>query len=190
MHKKHIITLGGYPGSGKSTLRKLLANRLGYATFSTGDFMRALAIKEGHTLESFNELIATRKDIDEHIDAELARIEKEEDNMIIDSHLAYHFVPSGFSVFLDLSFDTAAERIYGDREAIVRKESGERLDSLEGVREATRKRVLNHIDRYKRHYGINPYDPSSYDLVVSSERNTPEALVETILTQYTTWSAL
>ena len=45
------------------------------------------------TLEAFNELAASSIEVDHLIDAELERIEQEEDNFVIDSHLAFHFVP-------------------------------------------------------------------------------------------------
>lgn len=187
MKKKHIIVLGGLPGSGKSTMRKLLATRLGYKTFSTGDFVRELAIKEGHTLESFNALIAEKKDMDELIDLELKRIEAEEDEYIVDSHLAFHFVPSAFSVYLDISLETSVERIFADRNAEIRIKSGEVMETLEEARKRTEARINNHKDRYKRHYGINPYLPSEYDLSIKSEKYSPEEIGDQILEAYSTW---
>lgn len=94
--KKHIITLGGLPGSGKSTIKRILADMLDYQTFSTGDFVRDMAYERNLSLEEFNELIRHDKTLDLLIDDRLKHIETEEDNFIIDSHLAFHFVPSGF----------------------------------------------------------------------------------------------
>ncbi len=187
--KKHIIILGGYPGSGKSTLRGILSERLGYKKFSTGDFMRSLAIERGMTLEAFNEVVATTKAFDEQTDAELLRIEREEDNYVVDSHLAFHFVPSGFSVFLDISLETAAHRIFGDKDSLIRIQSGDTMETLEEAFERTKKRIDNHEDRYMRHYGITPYDKSQYDFVLNAETETQVELADHIINAYEKWLA-
>lgn len=190
MQKKHIIVLGGYPGSGKSTVRKILGERLGFTTFSTGDFTRNLAREHGMTLEEFNEHIAGGvAELDHLIDAELMRIEQACDQYIVDSHLAFHFVPSGFAVYLDISLETAAERIFNDRNAAVRIMSGDTMATLEEARERTQKRVANHQDRYMRTYGIDPYIKTQYDHVVPSETHTPEEIADMIVRAYEEWLA-
>lgn len=187
MAKKHIIILGGYPGSGKSTVKRELAQKLGYKTFSTGDFVRELASARGMTLEEFNEVIAQTKELDLLIDSELERIEAEDDYYIVDSHLAFHFIPSGFSVYLDISLDASAARIFGDKDAEIRIKSGDTMETLEEAKRRTEKRIQNHKERYHRHYGIDPYVPSQYMLSIDSERFTPEEIRDQILAAYHAW---
>jgi cytidylate kinase len=187
MTKRRIVVLGGPPGSGKSTVRKLLSARLGYETFSTGDFVRSLAITRGMTLEELNEAIAQSKELEECIDAELMRIEREGDHMVVDSHLAFHFIPSGFSVFLQVSLDAAARRIFEDKHAEMRIRSGDTMATMEEACLKTKKRVDNHRDRYMRHYGIDPYVPEAYDLVLDSEQYSPDEIVELIVPAYNAW---
>lgn len=187
MLKKHIITLGGYPGSGKTTIRHLLAERLGYKVFSTGHFARKLAEERGMTLEAFNELAASSIEVDHLIDAELERIEQEEDNFVIDSHLAFHFVPSAFSVYLDISLETAAARVFGDRDSDIRKRSGDVTETLEEARIKTEKRIRNHEDRYMRHYTLSPYKKEQYIFVIQSEEKTPQEITDAILIAYDAW---
>lgn len=187
MQKRRIITLGGYPGSGKSTVRKILSERLGYQTFSTGDFVRSLAITRGMTLEELNDAIAKSKELEECIDAELMRIEREGDRYVVDSHLAFHFIPSGFSVYLSVSIPAAARRIFDDRDAEMRKKSGDTMRTYEEACARTTRRIENHRDRYMRHYGIDPYVADAYDLVLDSEAHSPEKLVELIVPAFTEW---
>lgn len=187
--KKHIIILGGYPGSGKSTVRTILAEKLGYKTFSTGDFARKLAIEMGMTLEAFNEMVAETKSFDEKIDAELMRIEAEEDNYVVDSHLAFHFIPSGFSVYLDISLQTSAERVFNDNKSDLRIKSGDVMETLEEALLRTEKRIKNHEERYLRHYEVDPYIPSQFDMTIDAERETQDVIAEQIVEAYEAWLA-
>ena len=130
MEKKHIITIGGLPGSGKSTVRALLTKKLGWKTFSTGDFMRSMALERGIPFDQFNALIAKDKTIDEAIDTEQIRIGREEDFYIIDAHIGFHFIPNSFKVFLTLPIDISAQRIFNDSEKETRKNIGDTMSSV------------------------------------------------------------
>lgn len=185
--KKHLITIGGLPGSGKSTVKNLLAERLGYETFSTGEFTRTLAVERGMTLEAFNEEVAKNKDLDLRIDRELERIEAEEDNMVVDSHLAFYFVPSAFTVFLELDLAEGARRIFEDTDSELRQKSGDTMQTLDEALARTQKRVENHRTRYKKHYGIDPYDSSQYDLVVNTQDRAPDEVADLVYDAYQAW---
>lgn len=187
MAKRQIITLGGLPGSGKSTIREVLAERLGYKTFSTGSFARHLAKERGMSLQDFNDMVAKDKNLDLLIDAELERIEKEDNKIIVDSHLAFHFVPSSFKVYFEISIDEAARRIFNDTDEKQRVESGDIMETLEATKERTVARIENHTERYMKHYGINPYDRTQYDLVINTEKNNPEEITEMIVEGYRNW---
>lgn len=187
MNKRQIITLGGLPGSGKSTIREALAIRLGYKTFSTGSFTRHLAKERGVTLQEFNEIVAKDKNLDLLIDAELERIEQEEDKIIVDSHLAFHFVPSSFKVYFTISIDEAARRIFNDVGSPLRIESGDIMDTLEETKERTVARIQNHKERYMNHYGLDPYLEDHYNLVINTETHKPEHVTELIVEGYRAW---
>ncbi len=184
MNNRNIISLGGLPGSGKSTVKTLLAKHYGWNTFSTGDFMRKMALERGLSFDDFNALIATDKSIDEQIDAELIRIEKEESNIIIDSHLAFHFVPSSFKVFLDIPLEISAERIFKDSEKETRKSVGDVMGSIEEAAARIQARIDNHNDRYKRFYGVSPYDKSQYDLAIDTSTHNPVEVATIIIAAY------
>jgi cytidylate kinase len=185
--KKHIITIGGLPGSGKSTIKRILADMLDYQTFSTGDFVRDMAYERNLSLEEFNELIRHDKTLDLLIDDRLKHIEAEEDNFIIDSHLAFHFVPSGFSVFLTISPEVSAHRIFHDAHSPTRIKSGDTMETYEEAYARTQKRIQNHIERYTALYGINPYRETQYALVINTETHTPTHIAHMIADTYQNW---
>jgi predicted cytidylate kinase len=185
--KKNIICLGGLPGGGKSTVRDEIAAQLGMQMFSTGDYMRSIAKKRGMTFDEFNAHIATHKDDDELIDLELKRIQTEVDNIVVDSHLAFHFVPSGFKVFFQVSIEESARRIYKDRERETRKSVGDVMDSVEEAKKRIQARIENHNDRYMRHYGLSPYDSTQYDLVVDTEKHNPAEVAALVIAAFAQW---
>lgn len=188
--KRRIITLGGLPGSGKSTVKRLLAEKLGYQMLSTGDFVRDMAAARNLTLEEFNAIITNDKTLDEEIDARLIEIEAHGDRYVVDSHLAFHFIPSSFKVLLTVSPETSAERIFNDSASVSRQKSGDVMQTLEEARERTAKRIQNHRERYQKHYGVDPYHPEEYDLVIDTEGGTPGEIAETIAEAYRVWLGL
>lgn len=187
MEKKHIITLGGLPGSGKSTVRNMLAKELGYKSFYTGGYARELAEERGITLEEFNEKVASDKSLDELIDTEQKRIAAKEDEYVVDAHIGFYFIPNSFKVFLTIPIEVSAERIFKDSASQVRQRSGDVMESYEEALEKTQKRIDNHQYRYKKHYGIDVYDPTQFDLVIDTNNQTPELVTKEILTRYKEW---
>lgn len=187
MEQKEIITLGGLPGGGKSTVKALLEQKLAWDSFSTGDYMRSLAKARGMTFDEFNAHIAQHKADDELIDKELQRINAEEDKVIVDSHLAFHFIPNAFKVFLDISLEESAKRIFADGDRESRKSVGDVMESIEEASARISARIENHNDRYMRHYGISPYETDQYDLVINTEQHTPEEVATIIIDGYNSW---
>ncbi|PJC55965.1 hypothetical protein CO026_02860 [Candidatus Kaiserbacteria bacterium CG_4_9_14_0_2_um_filter_41_32] len=187
MEKKHIITLGGLPGSGKSTVRKILTEKLGYKSFYTGGYARELAEERGITLEEFNEKVASDRSLDELIDAEQKRISKEEDEYVVDAHIGFHFIPNSFKVFLTVPIEVSAERIFKDSGSSIRQRSGDVMSSYEEALTKTKRRVENHQRRYKKHYNIDVYNPLQFDLVIDTSKYTPDQVTEQILSRYNQW---
>ena len=110
--KKHIITISGFPGSGKSSTAKGIALELGYEHFSSGDLFREMAAERNLSVEGINFAAEKSKDIDYKVDKLLESMGKEKDNLVIDSRTAFHWIPNSFKVFLDLDSRT-------DRKSVV-----------------------------------------------------------------------
>lgn len=185
--KRRIITLGGLPGSGKSTVRKILAEQLGYDTFSTGEFVREMAHKKKMTLEELGERMSKDSTIDLFIDEKLKEINEHGDKCVVDAHLAFYFVPRGFNVYLNISREKAAERILEDAHSESRIKGGEIMDTLAEARKHTEWRIQNNIERYERLYGINPYQEALYEFCVDAEKSSPEKIAAEIISAYRHW---
>ena len=187
MVKTEIITLGGLPGSGKSTVKRLLVEALGYQSFSTGDYARNLAVERGLSLEEFNTLIAHDKSIDLHIDKEQTRIGRDENHFIIDSILGFHFIPHSFKVHLSVPIEVSAQRIFDDKHSALRVASHDSPDTYEATLEKNRRRIENHKMRYLEHYGIHIYDETNFDLVIDTSALTPLAVAVQVVDAYRKW---
>ena len=97
-----IITLSGQLGSGKSTVGKLLAKKLGYTFYSTGNAQRKIAAERGLTTLELNKLSMTDSSIDAQIDSIFKELACQDDNFIVDSRLGFFFIPSSLKVKLNV----------------------------------------------------------------------------------------
>ena len=85
--KKNIISLSGDLASGKSTISKILANKLSYEIYSNGAYFRQLAKKYNMSLEEFGEYVKAHPKIDEEIENSAQNYAKDHDKLIIDDPL-------------------------------------------------------------------------------------------------------
>lgn len=185
MQKKHIITIAGRPGSGKSTTAKGLASSLGYEHFSSGDLFRAIAKEQGVDVLQANLAAEQEATIDHLVDQRLRDIGANEDEKVIDSRMAWHWMPNSFKVYLDLDLLTAAERSLGGRDMDLHNEDVP--ESHQEYAEALQQRLDSEARRYKSLYNVNPYDMTNYDLVVDTAANNSEQVLELILKSFDQW---
>ncbi|OGJ02760.1 hypothetical protein A3G06_00750 [Candidatus Nomurabacteria bacterium RIFCSPLOWO2_12_FULL_46_14] len=186
--KKEIITIVGVPGSGKSSTADLVAARLDFQRFSPGDFMRKMALE---TELSLNELGKKAEEdggeIDRKIDEETRKIGKKE-KIVLDSRLGFHWIPESFKVFLDLPLRISAERIFNNLESNKLRAASEGKASKEEVYKKITARLESEKKRFKELYGIADYtDKNHFDLVVDTDKNNLEQVVNIVIAEYKKW---
>ncbi len=187
--KKHIITIAGKLGSGKSSTAKKVAEILGYTHYSTGDFMRSIADKKGVSLGDLNIMGETDPSIDKELDDRNIEIGNME-NIVLDSRLGFHFIPKAFKVFLDLDAETASERILKDKENNPNrsKEATGSFDSKESIINKITQRLTSERKRYKDLYGIEDHtSPSNFDLVINTKEIPLEEVSKMVVEEYNNW---
>lgn len=187
--KKEIITIAGRPGSGKSTTAKKVANLLSYTHFSSGDLFREVARQQGKDVLTANqdaEADTGISPLDELVDQRLREIGKSEDQLVIDSRTAWHWIPESFRVFLDLDLQTAAERILADMTPERIKAEHIPNDPVEYAA-SLNERLASEARRFQSLYDLNPYDAANYDLVVDTKVHGIEAVAALIIEQYQNW---
>lgn len=182
--KKHIITLGGMPGSGKSSTGKRLAKLLGYERTSSGDFFREMAEKRGVSVEEINRVAEEDPSID-HMTDDWVREKGKSENLIIDSRLAFHWIPDAFKVFLKLDPKVAAERTFAHIKGEGRV--GQEAQSIEDAYHKMLDRIESEGKRYMTLYGVDYTDESNYDLIVDTGPNDLPTVTKIISDAYRRW---
>ncbi len=187
MKKKHIITISGKPGSGKSSTADRVAELLSYTRHSSGDMVRRILAREGMTLEEYNERAGDDHAFDEKVDEELRSLRTKKD-IVVDSRLGFYWIPESFKVYLDLDLEVATARIFKDAISNQsRRAAGEGISSLPDVARQVRERMHAEQDRFKRLYGVDPYNTSHFDLVIDTSRHDPQTVAITVFDIYREW---
>ena len=188
MNKKEIITIAGVPGSGKSSTADNVAKALGFQRFSSGDFMRKIALDRGISLNELSTQAETDDSIDTSIDNEVRKAGTGE-KLVIDSRLAFHWIPNSFKIFLDLPLEISKERILNNLKHNKLRQQSEGVSDIDGVYQKITERLESEKKRYKELYNIDHTDKANFDLVVDTNKNNLTEVVEIILAEYKKWSA-
>jgi predicted cytidylate kinase len=167
------ITISGTPGSGKSTVAKLLEKKLGIRYVYSGMIFRDLAEEHNMTLEEFGKYCEQNSEIDKKLDERQLEILKKGD-VIMEGRLAGWLAHlndiSAFKIAIDTDLQTRARRV-------VKREKG----SVEKRKTEILERQRSETARYQNYYNIDVKDKSIYDLVIDSKDKTPEEIVDIII---------
>lgn len=168
-----IITIGGFAGSGKSTVSDIVAKKLGWRRVSTGDVFRKLAKEKEMPLEDFNEYAEEHPEIDRGLDKKILKM-AENGKIVIDGRLIGLLTKknglSCITVWLDAPLDVRAKRI-------VKRENKE----YQTVVKEIQRRETSDWQRFWDLYTIDINDLSGYSLVIDTTYKTPEEIAEIIL---------
>jgi len=169
-----IISLSGAPGSGKSTIAQILADKLGWPRYYIGGLRREAAKKRGLTLAEYNKLgendITTDKEVDEY----QRELGEKEDNFVIEGRTSWYFIPHSLKIYLDVEQEEGAKRIFGSLQRKNDRNEAENLSSWQDVLASTSERLASDIRRYRQYYDIDVYDKKNYDFCLDTTHLTPD----------------
>ncbi len=188
MTKKEIITIAGANGGGKSSTAKEIALRLRFKHLSSGDLMRQIAKEHNVALEELAKIAEKEDWVDKKLD-DYVRQAGLEEKVVIDSRLAFYFIPESFKVYLSLDPKIAAKRMLNDKNNLARHfENKEEIKSIEETARKSAERLASERKRYFDLYGIkNHKDKKNFDLIVDTQKNNLKQVVDIILKEYKKW---
>ncbi len=169
-----IITISGTPGSGKSTIAKILEQDLKAERIYAGQIMRETAKKQGKTLQEYIEEAKKNPAIDQEIDNQVAKLalQKQEDKktLIVEGRMQFHLLHKSIKVFIAVSPEEGGRRIFEDlknKEVSVQRNEGA-PKNLSEVIKSTTERMEEDRKRLLKLYKVDYLDPKNYDLVIDT----------------------
>jgi len=183
--KKHIISFNGDHGSGKSTIAKKLAKELGYRRFYMGKIARNMAKEHNMSYAEFLELLKNNPSYDKKIDDYVINLGKKENNFIIESRTAWHFIPQSFKVYLRVEPTEGARRMFADYQRDNhRNNESTGIKTVKDILAISKNRKEADDKRYKKLYNIDTNDMSQYDLVVDTTNLTKNEVLQIVKNAY------
>jgi cytidylate kinase len=178
-----IITISGVPGSGKTSVAKIIAAKLGLPFYSIGALRGKMAMERGMTLQEFNALGEHEAFTDKDADDYQKKLGESGEQFVIEGRLSWHFIPHSFKIFLNCEPAEAARRIYGARYLPEEQRDDEHAyTDPENAKVLLAERMASDDRRYQKYYGLDYRDPSHYDLVLDTTALPgPEATAEKVL---------
>jgi cytidylate kinase len=168
-----LVTISGLPGSGTSTVARLVAQALGLRHVDGGSVFRAMVAERGLDVAAFSAVAEGDPAIDVELDTRLAGIAREGD-VLLESRLA---------AWIAVNEGVAATKVWidGDEGVRARRVAVRELIPDGAALEANRARETSERLRYRTLYAIELHDTSVYDLIVDSTDATPEGVAKSIL---------
>lgn len=155
------IALCGRPCSGKSAVGKILAEELHLKHYSAGDYMRRLALEQGTTIEEFTKSRAKKWDYE--VDSWMENIGKTQENFIFDGHLAFYFLPDAIKIFLDVTYEQGAQRIF-----LKQRSSESKSQTVKELAKKIQQRWEDERKLYKSLYNLDIDDKKNYTLYIDT----------------------
>lgn len=167
------ITISGPPGSGTTTISRMLSKKLAIKHVYAGEIFRKEAEKRGMSLSDFSKYCEEHPEVDRELDKYQVDILKKGD-VILEGRLAgwmahLNGIPA-IKVLLKADRDVRLDRI-------IKREGGRRDDRLREMLDRER----SEAKRYRDYYGIDIEDESIYDIVIDTSDKKPEEIVRIIL---------
>lgn len=172
-----IITIAGLPGAGKTTLARALSKRLKMKFYSMGDLRGKMALERGITIDELN---ALKENTDAAADNFQKKLGRTEDNFIVDGRISWFFIPHSYKIFLNVSPDEGARRIFRDQGTAYRRDEPP-LKTIVAVKRRIAARIAHDRRRYQRYYHIDFLNRKHYDLVIDTSGRKPRDVLKRII---------
>ncbi len=170
------ITLTGDLGSGKSVVSRILCAETGFDYISTGRIQRQLAQEMGIDTLEMNRLADVDPTIDQRIDSIFVSLGEDPHGYVVDSRMAWFFLPDSFKIYLQTEPAVAATRIFRDpdRNSELYKDEAEAIQKIIARKQSENARFLSK-------YGADGTNLHNFDLVVDTNERSQQEVARIVL---------
>ncbi len=166
------ITIFGLAGSGKTTVGKIISEKLNYEFMSTGNIFRQMAKDNNMELNEFEDFTKGDEKYDRELDeVRVTEYGKNNKDFVMESRLAWHFIPDSIKI-----------RLHCDDAERMRRVAERENKTIEKAKEETEHRENTIFEKYKTLYDIDDInDPNNFDLNINTTHNDASKVSEMIL---------
>ena len=169
-----LIAVAGGPGTGTTTLCRLLAARLGATHVYAGQVFRTIAAENGMDVVAFSKYAEGRPEVDEELDRRMIELARGP-SVVLDARLsAWHAAQAAVPALRVLL--TVPPRVGAERVA-----AREGRTDVEAVQAENAEREESERRRYRDLYHFDPSDHSHYDLVIDSSTLPPDEIATRVI---------
>jgi predicted cytidylate kinase len=180
---KSIISISGTAGSGKSTIAKIIAEKLKAERIYVGGLRRQLALDKGMSLAQLNEYAADHPETDIDVDkaaAKQARQMAEKNIVVIEGRTQFHFLPESIKLYIKVEPKEGAKRIWQDLQKDNERNEGQ-FKSLAELEAYQQTRQASDLARYKKYYNLDHTDEKQYDFILDTTNISAQTATEKVL---------
>ncbi len=165
------ITVTGRPGSGQSTLAKLLAETLCFTYGSAGRIFRKFSGTYSYAMSELESFSISYPTMDLHTDETTRLFGRSNDSFVYEGMLAWHFIPDAVKVFVCCELPTRIER----RASVLKVPAAVAAERIAETERCVEK-------RFRRLHDIRNWtDTRHFNLLVDSTRTLPDALCDQVV---------
>ena len=172
-----LITISGHPGSGTSTLVKLLSEARGWSSLNGGELFRQEAKRRDMSLAEFGQLCKQNLDVDRELDLLL------KDEMLRNDEDAPSIVESRLAGWWAYQLNLNIPRIWLN---VDERERAKRVQAREGgeiddILDASRKRASVDAERFLELYNLLPEQKEPYTHILDATSLNPQEVLAQVL---------
>lgn len=165
------IAISGDIGTGKSTLARLLSEKLGWEYVSAGNYFREWYKSKGMDV---SKVYGIPEEEDRKMEASFQKEMQEKEGVVFESRLAGWLArdyPETLKVLCTVSNEEAYKRV-AKRDS-VSEEEAEKL---------SKQRAGDLVDKFNKLYAVSDFlDPKYFDLVIDTTNLRPDQVLERVL---------
>ena len=168
------ITIFGLAGTGTTSVGKMLASDLGHTFLSSGNLFREKSIKLGIEVSKLEKICLINPKYDFELDEYISKFGRANNNFVVESRLAYHFIPDSIKIKLVCDYATRIQRV-ARRQDMPTSVASEETNF--------RERAAN--KRYRKLYGIKKLAPDKeFHLIIDTSRRSAEETAAIIISKF------